>query len=147
MPLGSARAGGMVSSNGVLPALLWYGGTALLIKWGVQPTPTAEHPRCCNVCPRSSAYEYPYCPHGSRGPIWLCPSCDKSFRAYNSDVGYDSQIVTSGGGVTVMILTGLLYMYRYGIMRQSSKSLGTHGVCAKQFCTSIPVCPMGDLIP
>ena len=46
-----------------------------------------------------------------------------------------------------MILTGLLYMYRYGIMRQSSKSLGTHGVCAKQFCTSIPVCPMGDLIP
>ena len=38
-------------------------------------------------------------------------------------------------------------MYRYGIMRQSSKSLGTHGVCAKQFCTSIPVCPMGDLIP
>ena len=27
------------------------------------------------------------------------------------------------------------------------KSLGTHGVCAKQFCTSIPVCPMGDLIP
>eukprot|EP01048_Picozoa_sp_COSAG05_P043980 COSAG05_NODE_24642_length_237_cov_2.746377_1_plen_48_part_10 len=33
-------------------------------------------------------------------------------------------------------LTGLLYMYRYGIMRQSSKSLGTHGVCAKQFCTS-----------
>ena len=44
-------------------------------------------------------------------------------------------------------LTGLLYMYRYGIMRQSSKSLGTHGVCAKQFCTSIPVCPMGDLIP
>ena len=44
-------------------------------------------------------------------------------------------------------LTGLLYMYRYGIMRQSSKSLGTHGVCAKQFCTSISVCPMGDLIP
>ena len=27
------------------------------------------------------------------------------------------------------------------------KSLGTHGVCAKQFCTSISVCPMGDLIP
>ena len=50
-------------------------------------------------------------------------------------------------GSDVMILTGLLYMYRYGIMRQSSKSLGTHGVCAKQFCTSISVCPMGDLIP
>ena len=32
--------------------------------------------------------------------IWLCPSCDKSSRAYNSDVGYDSQIVTYGGGVT-----------------------------------------------
>ena len=60
----------------------------------------AEDPRCCNVRPRSSAYGYPYCPHGSRGPIWLCPSCDKSSRGYNSDVGYDSQIVTSGGGVT-----------------------------------------------
>ena len=60
----------------------------------------ADDPRCCNVRPRSSAYGYPYCPHGSRGPIWLCPSCDKSSRAYNSDVGYDSQIVTSGGGVT-----------------------------------------------
>ena len=60
----------------------------------------ADDPRCCNVRPRSSAYGYPYCPHGSRGPIWLCPSCDKSSRAYNSDVGYDSQIVTYGGGVT-----------------------------------------------
>ena len=60
----------------------------------------ADDPMSCNVRPRSSAYGYPYCPHGSRGPIWLCPSCDKSSRAYNSDVGYDSQIVTSGGGVT-----------------------------------------------
>ena len=60
----------------------------------------AEDHGCCNVRPRSSAYGYPYCPHGSRGPIWLCPSCYKSFRAYNNDVGYDSQIVTSGGGVT-----------------------------------------------
>ena len=42
----------------------------------------------------------PTVPHDSRGPIWLYPSCDKSSRAYNSDVGYDSQIVTSGGGVT-----------------------------------------------
>ena len=32
-------------------------------------------------------------------------------------------------------------------VRQSSEPSGTHGVCAKQFCTSIPVCPMGDLIP
>eukprot|EP01048_Picozoa_sp_COSAG05_P010261 COSAG05_NODE_892_length_6724_cov_32.630491_3_plen_87_part_00 len=68
------------------------------IKWGVRYK--AEHPRWCNVRPRSSAYGYPYCPHGSRGPIWLCPSCDKSSRAYNRDVGYDSQIVTFGGGVT-----------------------------------------------
>ena len=73
-------------------------GTALLYKMGGRLQ--ADDPRCCNVRPRSSAYESPYCPHGSRGPIWLCPSCDKSSRAYNSDVGYDSQIVTSGGGVT-----------------------------------------------
>ena len=41
----------------------------------------------------------------------------------------------------------ILSVYWYDIVGQSSKSLGTHGVCAKQFCTSIPVCPMGDLIP
>jgi len=69
------------------------------IKWGVGYR-LMILARCCNVRPRSSAYGYPYCPHGSRGPIWLCPSCDKSSRAYNRDVGYDSQIVTSGGGVT-----------------------------------------------
>ena len=73
-------------------------GSLLLYKMG--GTLHAEHPRWCNVRPRSSAYGYPYCPHGSRGPIWLYPSCDKSSRAYNSDVGYDSQIVTYGGGVT-----------------------------------------------
>ena len=25
--------------------------------------------RCCNVCPLSSVYGHPYCPHGSSGPI------------------------------------------------------------------------------
>ena len=73
-------------------------GSALLYKMG--GTLQADDPRCCNVRPRSSAYGYPYCPHGSRGAIWLCPSGDKSSRAYNSDVGYVSQIVTSKGGVT-----------------------------------------------
>ena len=69
---------------------------------GTQGRLKAEDPRCCNVCPHGSVYGYGhrYCPHSSRGPIWLCPSCDKSSRACNSDVGYDTQIVTSGGGVT-----------------------------------------------
>ena len=73
----------------------------------------ADDPRCCNVRPRSSAYGHPYCPHGSRGPIWLCSSCDKSSRAYNSDVGYDYQIVTSGGGVTRQTAVGLLLTFAY----------------------------------
>jgi hypothetical protein len=42
-------------------------GTALLYKMGGRLQ--ADDPRCCNVRPRSSAYGYPYCPHGSRGPI------------------------------------------------------------------------------
>ena len=77
-----------------LNALLWY---AISAKSRILAP--LDH-RCCNVRPLSSVYGHPYCPHGSRGPIWLCPSCDKSSRAYNSDVGYDSQIVTYGGGVT-----------------------------------------------
>ena len=81
--------------------------------------------RCCNVCPLSSVYGHPYCPHGSSGPIRLCSSCGKSSRAYNSDVGYDSQIVSSGGGVTRQIVEeGVGQTMRRARRMQSRSCLG-----------------------
>ena len=44
---------------------LWGTGPAGWEMGGRSSRLQVEDPRCCNVRPRSSAYGYPYCPHGS----------------------------------------------------------------------------------
>ena len=66
-------------------------GLAAIYKmWGILVARRADDPSAAShvLVVRVRA---PILPHGSRGPIRLCPSCDKSSRAYNSDVCRDAK--------------------------------------------------------